>query len=101
MLRRRYVKLDCSAGSASGTISAPIGRLAAVYYDFSDGSMTGNLSVTSLGASAYSKTGADDNDGVQMITDPPIIADETVIALASISGASPGDTCNVSLFIED
>lgn len=101
MLKGRYVTLDCSGGSAAGTISAPISRLCAVHYDFSDGGVTGNLTVRSLGATPFTKTGAADSDGVQQLTDPPIIAEETVIALASISGGGAGDTCKVSLFIDD
>ena len=101
MLKRRYISLDCSASSAAGTIKAPIGRLAAVYYDFSDAGMTGNLTITALGSQVFSKTGADDNDGVQQVTDPPIVADDMAVELASISGASPGDKCNISIFIDE
>ena len=101
MLKGRYVTLDASGGSAAGTIAAPISKLVAVYYDFSDPGVTATLKVRSLNSDVFSKTGAADSDGVQQISSPPLIAEQTVVSATSISGGGAGDTLKVSLFIDD
>jgi hypothetical protein len=101
VLKGRYVTLDLSGGgTAAGTINAPISKLCAVYYDFSDPAVTANIKVRSLGSDSFSKSGAADTDGVQQISSPPLIAEQTVIS-AVPSGAGAGDTVKIVLYIDD
>lgn len=96
------MSLDTSGTSTAGTVGIPPSRFAGAYYQFTDPTQVGDLTVVGLGKTLLTKNAAANSDGVQSIkpTDMDVTGGDLVVHVASVTNGNAGDKLNVTLFLD-
>ncbi len=99
MLHSRIITLTANAGgSAAGTVTVPPSRYAGVFYEFDPDDST-NITITNLGRTVATKSGAVNADGVLALlpTAELLVSEQIVVTL---DGQTEATRTTLKIFLD-